>query len=231
MPRSILKWAARAMAALFIGAPVHAAVVIPTPAGVAPGQQFIILLETSGTTTATSTDINTYNGFVQSAVVAAGLTYNGSAGTWSALGATHGANNMTALTTSSVPVFNVNGGAIVSAASKLVNNHTYSSAPDVTELGTVGGPFTWTGIFANSGGATATTTALGDSNVTAGDPTGMDSNTAFSSQLGSNGLGEHLYGFATFTAVPEPSACLLMALAGFATLGGSRARRHRRVTW
>ena len=60
-----------AVAALFwLGSqwedPVQAGVALMTPSGLAPGDQFRFVFVTDGSTTATSTDIGTYDAFVES---------------------------------------------------------------------------------------------------------------------------------------------------------------------
>ncbi|MBM4057248.1 MAG: hypothetical protein FJ275_03275 [Planctomycetes bacterium] len=61
-----------------------------TPAGLNPGDKFRFIAVTSGSTTATSTDINTYNTFVQNDF--GGATYNGVVVNWKAIGSTFTVN-------------------------------------------------------------------------------------------------------------------------------------------
>lgn len=59
---------------------------LSTPAGLNAGDTFRFLFVTAGTTTATSSDIATYNTFVQAQ--AGNATYNGVTVTWKAIGST-----------------------------------------------------------------------------------------------------------------------------------------------
>ena len=63
-----------------------APIALNTPAGLNPGDSFRFLFVTSGATAATSSDINTYNTFVQAQ--AGGATYNGVTVNWKAIGST-----------------------------------------------------------------------------------------------------------------------------------------------
>lgn len=66
--------------------PAEAGIVLATPSGLAPGDQFRFVFITDGTTTATSSSIATYNNFVNTQ--AGGATYAGSVVTWEAIGST-----------------------------------------------------------------------------------------------------------------------------------------------
>jgi hypothetical protein len=59
---------------------------LATPAGLNPGDQFRFVFVTVGTITATSSDIEVYNSFVNTQ--AAGATYGGSTVSWKAIGST-----------------------------------------------------------------------------------------------------------------------------------------------
>ena len=102
--------------AVVIGAlavPTAAAPVsINTPAGLNPGDRFRIAFVTGATTTGTSTDITSYNLFVNTA--AGGATYNGSAVTFYAIGSTATVNAFDNIrsTTMNDPVY-LAGGALV----------------------------------------------------------------------------------------------------------------------
>ena len=78
-------------ASLWIGffavGPCHGAgVILTTPPGLKPGEQFQFIFLTNGTTDATSTDIDTYNNFVNKQ--AQGATYDGQTVTWYAIAST-----------------------------------------------------------------------------------------------------------------------------------------------
>ena len=78
----------RAVAALLLVAGVASAgtITLSTPTGLNPGDKFRFLAVTSGTTTATTTSINTYNTFVQTDLGDA--VYNGGVVNWKAIGST-----------------------------------------------------------------------------------------------------------------------------------------------
>jgi hypothetical protein len=86
-----------------------AAAPLATPTGLAPGTHFRFIYVTTGTTTATSTDIADYNSFVQTQ--ASGATYAGTTVNWKAVGSTLtvGARENVGDYGSSVPVYLVNG--------------------------------------------------------------------------------------------------------------------------
>jgi hypothetical protein len=66
--------------------PADAGIVLQTPAGLVPGDQFRFVFVTDGVTTAESTSITTYDTFVQGQ--AGGATYDGVTVTWQAIGTT-----------------------------------------------------------------------------------------------------------------------------------------------
>jgi len=85
---------------------------INTPAGLNPGDRFRIAFVTRTTTTGSSSDITSYNLFVNTA--AGGATYNGSAVTFYAIGSTATVNAFDNIrsTTMNAPVY-LAGGALV----------------------------------------------------------------------------------------------------------------------
>lgn len=78
----------RAIAALLLAAGLASAspIDLTTPAGLNPGDKFRFIAVTPTTTSAASSDINSYNTFVQNAF--GGATYGGVTITWKAIGST-----------------------------------------------------------------------------------------------------------------------------------------------
>lgn len=102
---------AMAAAILMIGggwtAPAQAGIDLTTPAGLAPGDQFRFVFVTDGTTTATSTDISTYDNFAQTQ--ADGATYDGVTVSWLAIGSTTAVNAIDHIGQTETPVYLVDG--------------------------------------------------------------------------------------------------------------------------
>ena len=118
---------------------------LSAPSDLAAGSSFRFIFLTSGTTTATSTDISDYNTFVQTQ--ASGATYQGATINWNAIGSTTTVNardNVGGYGTT-VPIYLVTGisiasnlttslgglwsGTISSAANVGINGLTISSNP------------------------------------------------------------------------------------------------------
>ncbi len=85
----------------------RAGVVLATPAGLAPGDQFRIVFVTNASTNATSTDIATYNAFVNTD--AAGATYDAAVVSWKVIGSTQTVDAATNIGAFAVPVYLSNG--------------------------------------------------------------------------------------------------------------------------
>jgi hypothetical protein len=128
---------------------------LSAPSDLAAGSSFRFIFLTSGTTTATSTDISDYNTFVQTQ--ASGATYQGATINWNAIGSTTTVNardNVGGYGTT-VPIYLVTGisiasnlttslgglwsGTISSAANVGINGLTISSDPTLA----------WTGSYSN----------------------------------------------------------------------------------
>lgn len=81
-------------------------IAIQTPTGLQGGDQFRIIFVTPGTTDATSSDISTYDTFVNQQ--AAGATYYGQTIHWSAIGSTDSIGAMAHIGVTGAPVYTVN---------------------------------------------------------------------------------------------------------------------------
>ena len=225
--------------------------IINTPTGLNPGDRFRIAFVTgTKTTTISSTDIATYNLFVNTA--AGGATYNGSAVTFYAIGSTATVNAYDNIrsTTMNDPVY-LAGGALV-APSITGANGLWSGAlvnRIATDIdGTVVSPDgngndrrVYTGTRVNG---TASSKPLGY--LDPGDPPhdpayfaasiGQATGYTDAAWIATGGyspatISQSLYGISetlTVAPVPEPST-YVMALAGLACGGYTMSRRRQRA--
>ena len=227
-----------------------APVSINTPAGLNPGDRFRIAFVTGATTTGSSSDITSYNLFVNTA--AGGATYNGSAVTFYAIGSTATVNAFDNIrsTTMNDPVY-LAGGALV-APSITGANGLWSGAlvnRIATDIdGTVVSPdgsgndrFVFTGSLVDG---TASSQPLGyrtpgfppfvppQSVASIGQATGGTDAAWIRDGGGSNAdFSRSLYGISetlTVASVPEPSTCVSL-LAGLACGGYLRVRRRKQA--
>jgi hypothetical protein len=182
IPRGILRAAVASVAAA-ITAGAHAAITT-VPVGLPPGAPFRLVFVTDGTTTASSTDIGTYDAFVNNEAVAAGLdSYNGQPVTWQVIGSiddeypTSIEARDRLLVSDNVPIFRLDGQRIatngadlwdgdienpinVSATGALVESDsivwTGSSSDGQVAKGLGGAPAPQGGLFSTLGDATRT---------------------------------------------------------------------------
>jgi len=239
--------------AVVIGAlavPTAAAPVsINTPAGLNPGDRFRIAFVTGTTTTGSSSDIASYNLFVNTA--AGGATYNGSAVTFYAIGSTATVNAFDNIrsTTMNDPVY-LAGGALVAPSitgtsglwsGALVNRIATDIDGTVVSPNGGGNRTVFTGSLVDG---TASSEPLGylDPGVPPLDPpfflpsTGQATGGTDAAWIRDGGgstadFSRSLYGMSetlTVAPVPEPSTSA-MALAGLACGGYLRFRRRKRA--
>ena len=223
-----------------------APVSINTPAGLNPGDRFRIAFVTGATTTGSSSNIASYNLFVNTA--AGGATYNGSAVTFYAIGSTATVNAYDNIrsTTMNDPVY-LAGGALVAPSitgtsglwsGALVNRiATDIDGTVVSPDGNGNNRFVFTGTLVDG---TASSEPLGyrtpgffsQSVASRGQATGGTDAAWIGEGGGSNAnLRQSLYGISetlTVASVPEPSTCA-MALAGLACGGYLRVRRCKQA--
>lgn len=150
---------------LFISNICRAALV--TPAGLNPGDTFHLIFVTSGTTDAYSSDISTYNAFVQSTADSEGIGSTIGLTNWLALASTPTVNAADNLATifnnqSNVPIYNM-GGQIVS--NSLLDLWSTGSINSILyeENGTPNYDDVWTGTTPD--GMADPNTALGSSTL------------------------------------------------------------------
>jgi PEP-CTERM motif-containing protein len=215
-----------------VGGRARAALALPTPGGLSPGQSFRFVFVTDGTTTATSSNIADYNSFVNAQ--AEGATYDGMAIKWDAIASTPTENAIANVGPTQAPVYLADGTFITATTTSSglwSGNLQHPIAEDVHGVPTLS--LTWTGTLPSGlGGGQA---ALGG---------GFELNL-----VGTSGLPDrHWVDFNQATpqirlplyaisqeltvpsVVPEPSTLLMAGTgigAGFA-YGGFRRRRDQR---
>ena len=204
---------------------------IATPTGLNPGDQFRIVFLSSTTTSATSSDLSTYDNIVSSD--ATGYTYGGTSPIWKAIvsNLTINARDHIGLqSTSLIPLFTVDGtkvstgnlwnGSLMNPINRHIDGTAFPYASAV-----------WTGTDPNTGAANLPGQYyMGDTpSVAYGDSTTTNYMWAMASVLSpSNGLS--LYGISEVLAipasVPEPSTVMLAGLGGLAALVYSFKRKR-----
>jgi hypothetical protein len=208
-----------------LAADARASLIVNTPAGVGPGQSFIVIFVDTTIGHATDTSIADYNALITTA--ASNITYSGgSISNWQILGATAAADPAATVFTSTLPIYDDKGDKLANTGVAWVAG---GDTPLYSQTGSgAGGRPTWTGL--SETGAPATGNTLGSVNVTYGYPDvyiegGLDSGTT-----AATGFGVY-FGFATFTAAsptPEP-ATLTLSLIGLGAFGAVRFARRRRT--
>ena len=201
--------------------------VITMPSGLSAGDQYRLVFVTSTTTTATSTDINTYNTFVNNLAITAGLntiagTVEGST-TWTAIGSTSSVNARDNTGTTGagtgIGIYLLNDTAIATSYADLWDG-TIDNLFNVDEQGD-SGPYAnrqvWTGT--NGDGSTGAD-PLGTATPEFG-KTNMDSTPNFwinrlSGPTWPNTATYHLFAISEVLTVPEPSSTSLLGLGGLA---------------
>jgi hypothetical protein len=213
--------------------------VITTPTDLNPGDQYRLVFVTSGVINATSSDIATYNTFVNNAAAASPLSSLGA--TWFALGstATVNARNNTQMTVSDVdtPIYLINDTRVANNVTQFWNTTPLLAAPNRTELDTVpsllsgtGQARIWTGTRHPG---TNTSNRLGEGVVINGDANFLDvwiarlDNTNPSAQYHMLAVSEVLT--VGSAAVPEPSSFALLSLGVFSVIRCQR-RKQKRVS-
>ena len=204
------------------------------PSGLNSGDQYRLVFVTSTTTTATSTDISTYNTFVNNLAITAGLdtiagTVEGST-TWTAKGSTLTVdaidNTSTTGAGTGIGIYLLNDTAIATSYADLWDSSLLTT-PDVTEQGNAignDGFTTWTGT---GGNGLKTNSELGDTDLNVAYGQQYNTTDRWMRRLEkSSSIDGHLYamsGVLTVAAVPEPSSTALLGL-GALTLALRRRR-------
>jgi hypothetical protein len=214
----------------------RADLILNTPAGLGPGQQFQIVFVTDGTTLAESTSISTYNSFVTGdADAQAGGTvfYNGQPVTFSAMGSTSAVSATSNIGVNSAPVYLADGTLIANNTTTGVGglwsgtllagiNEDLLASPSTAGLVWTGSLGTGVPAFNAELGGGLTVTELGFVGH-AGPDWFTGGAHAYNEGLSMYGIS----GVLTVTAVPEPSSMLLTLMGLGAAFGWRLARRRK----
>ena len=193
--------------------------VLITPPGLAPGETYQLVFVTSGTTTATSSDISYYNNFAQTAASAAGM---GSV-VWHAIGSTLSIDaNSNAVV--SAKVYNMGSELVATGFSDFWDgNHTVGVGIDFDENGMPRNFNVWTG--SNTDGTDAGSFALGNERSVWAEST-LSSGAWINRGTQYTTVSYSLYALSEplSAPIPEPETYAMM-LAGLSLVGFAARRR------
>lgn len=195
------------------------------PAGLAPGDSYQLAFVTLATTNATSSDISSYNSFVQAAADAAGIGSSEGV-TWSAIASTSAINaNSNALV--STKVFNMGGQLVATGYTDFWDgSHTTGVGIDYTEYGVGRNTNVWTG--SNTDGTGAGTNVLGNTTVANWGESVLSSSAWISRGTQSTSVNYSLYALSETLTVPVPEPeTYAMLLAGLGLVGVAVRRRKQ----
>jgi hypothetical protein len=232
MSRTILSASLALLLTVALAAEARASVIVTTPAGVGPGQSFIVTFVDTTIGHATDTSIADYNTLISTAATG-NITYpGGTIGSWQILGATATADPAATVFSSSLPIYDDKGNKLGTSGSQWLAS---GAVPEYNQTATASnGRPTWTGLLANGNAATGDT--LGSANVIMGQtdpPPPGDLSLGGLNTYGpqaATGFGDY-YGWAIFTAAeptPEP-ATLTLSLLGLGAIGAVQLVRRRRA--
>jgi hypothetical protein len=202
---------------------------LSTPAGLSPGDSFRFVFVTDGTTTAVSSDISTYDAFVQAQ--AGGATYEGATVTWKAIGSTASVNAIDHVGQTDTPVYLADGTQVTtSTTTSGLWSGILENPIDKDLNGNLYQNVVWTGT---AGNGTETPT----------NPLGAGNDSSFFSTIGATAFTTSdwtdfstaavpqeipMYGISqVLTVVPEPSGLIMLGTALGAVLGVGTYRRSR----
>ncbi len=211
---------------------LEASSIVTVPAGLAAGSQYRLMFVTTGTYTATSTDIATYNAEVAAEAAAIpGLAALGA--TWLDFGATATTSVLQNVGASgpSVGLYLLDG-SLIARGTGTTGSGIFAGLPDINinEAGIAVTVAVWTGF---NGDGTTPGNSLGHSpyvaigNTYVGVATGTAALWTMASQ-GPNNLQLHLYGISSVLTVapaPEPGTWISLGI-GLCGLGWLKRRRR-----
>ena len=204
------------LASLFGATIASQAAVITMPTGLSAGDQYRLVFVTSTTIAATSTDIATYNTFVNDLATLEGLNYiAGQTTTWTAIGstATDNARDNTSTTGAGTGI----GIYLLDGATLIANNYadlwdgSIDNLLNIDEQGNFNPTtFTWTG----TGSSGTAQSALGTATPTWGNPIFTSSRwiNRLSGATWPNTNEYSMYAISGVLTVPEPSSTALLGL-------------------
>ena len=189
---------------------------IVAPPGLNPGDPFRIIIAEVGRIDATSSNINTYDLFVQSLAVLAGLdTYNSLPVTWSALGSTTTVSAVSRLPNSMIPIYLIDG-QIVANSSNDIWSGSLLHAINLDQFGAIKTGTYWTGSDATGHGFAGQ--ELGTVSGITRNGSALNSNFGWiTNNFGTNISQAQVYMYSkvlNVASVPEPSTLVLLS-AGF----------------
>ena len=199
-------------------APAHASIVLTTPAGLAPGDQFRFVFVTEGTTDAISADITSYDNFINNPFYAA--TYEGTTVSWLAIVSTPTVNAIDHIGKTDTPVYLVDGTQVTTSTT---GSGLWSGSlehpinEDVNGDRISGSGFVWTGTNADGTGAQGDGgfgSTLGYGGFPLAGLSTSTERTSMTSDTTSVGTNLSLYAISNILVVPQaiPGACTLILL-------------------
>jgi hypothetical protein len=201
-------------------------IILQTPAGLKPGDQFRFVFVTDGRTNAVSSSIADYDSFVQSQ--AGGATYNGVTVNWLAIGSTSTVNAIDHIGQTDTPVYLVSGTQVTTSTTPTglwSGSLMHSIDEDITGS-TLQQLFPWTGTSPAGVGA-GPLFDLGALLPEIGATTATDATwSAFFVELLL--FPQPVYGISTvLTVIPKPSSKLLMGTGVGMVVAYGWTRRRR----
>jgi hypothetical protein len=222
------RFAATLLLLLALHANLQADVVIATPTGLTTGQGFRIMVVTTGTTVATSTDINYYNNFVANDIATniGAYRYGGNAVSFKAWGTTASVSaisNIGWVQADQVGVYRADGTRIATSANFLTGTHETG----VTSAGTSLVVFTGTPTSGTNPGTNVLGTTRIDFEVMGGTSDAFTAGSWTQNISPLSNTQNYMYAISDVITVPEPGTYLLGALST-SLLAGMMFFRWRR---
>ncbi len=182
--------------------------ILQTPGGLQPGDQFRFVFLTDGKTNATSPNISTYDSFVTTQ--AGGATYNGLTITWQAIGSTATVNAVDHIGSSTAGVYLASGAAVAASTTSGTNGFWSGSllmhAIDQDLTGNTFSKVVWTGTAKSNPFGHTSVFPLGDSadqKAKPADSGAIDQNWIANTTLGAPYTDQNaMYGISQVLTVP-----------------------------